>query len=82
MNSSSQKNKENRVPDTRLELGCIVATPGALAALEESRQDAGEFLGRHTAGDWGDLSDADRIENELSLENGFRLLSCTAFETW
>jgi hypothetical protein len=27
------------------------------------------------AGDWGDLSDDDRKENEFSLVHGFRLLS-------
>ncbi len=32
-------------------------------------------IARHAAGDWGDLSDEDRAENELSLRQGFRLLS-------
>ncbi len=32
-------------------------------------------LKRHTAGDWGDLGQEDKKENELSLEKGFRLLS-------
>ena len=48
---------------------------GALTELEEAGQSAGELLSRHAAGDWGDLSDADRKENEFSLLNGFRLLS-------
>jgi len=30
---------------------------------------------RHLSGDWGDIDDADRKENELSLREGFRLLS-------
>jgi len=29
----------------------------------------------HQAGDWGDLPEEDRQENELSLQQGFRLLS-------
>jgi hypothetical protein len=32
------------------ELGQIVATPGALAALKKARQQAGEFLTRHVNG--------------------------------
>jgi hypothetical protein len=60
---------------TRFQLGQVVAIPGALAALEESGEQPSDFLARHVAGDWGDLSDADRNENEFSLVNGFRLLS-------
>jgi len=57
------------------ELGQIVATPGALAALEKAGQGPGEFLTRHVNREWGDLSDEDRKENDYSLEHGFRLLS-------
>ena len=35
--------------------GQIVATPGALQALQEAGQSADEFLTRHVTGDWGDL---------------------------
>jgi len=59
----------------QLQLGHIVATPGALAAFEESGEQPGKFLRRHACGDWGDLSEEDRKENEFSLVNGFRLLS-------
>ena len=57
------------------ELGQIVATPGALAALKKAGQQPGEFLTRHINRDWGDLDEEDRKENEYSLERGFRLLS-------
>ena len=57
------------------ELGQIVATPGALAALKKAGQQPGEFLTRHVHREWGDLDDEDRRENEYSLEHGFRLLS-------
>lgn len=30
---------------------------------------------RHQAGDWGEVSEEDRRENELSLKEGFRLWS-------
>ena len=57
-------------------LGQIVATPGALAALEKTGQHPQEFLSRHLHGDWGkDLSDEDCRENQFGLEHGFRILS-------
>lgn len=55
--------------------GRIVATPGALALLEEANKSPSEFLSRHLRGDWGDLCQDDKAENELSLKHGFRLLS-------
>ena len=57
------------------DLGQLVATPGALAALEKTGQNAMEFLSRPVRGDWGELPDEDKTENRLSLEKGFRLLS-------
>lgn len=56
-------------------LGRIVATPGALSALERLAQTPATFLGRHVCGDWGDLDAEDRRENEESVKHGFRLLS-------
>ena len=55
--------------------GQIVATPGALALLEQAHQSPLEFLSRHLRGDWGDLCQDDKSENELSLKFGFRLMS-------
>src|SRR5438552_927985 len=45
---------------TRLELGSIVATPGALKALGEAHQEAWTFLQRHADGDWGEIPFEDR----------------------
>ncbi len=56
-------------------LGQIVATPGALDALEQAGQSAHELLTKHVHGEWGELDADDRRENELSLREGFRLLS-------
>ena len=56
-------------------LGQVVATPGALAALGKAGQTPLEFLSRHARGDWGELDEHDRKENQLSLERGFRLVS-------
>ncbi|MGA8150749.1 MAG: hypothetical protein WB952_07360 [Terriglobales bacterium] len=55
--------------------GRIVATPGALALLEKVQESPSEFLSRHLRGEWGDLCQDDKAENELSLKHGFRLLS-------
>ena len=57
------------------ELGQVVATPGALAALERAHQAAVEFLARHGSGDWGEVPEEDKKENEVSLLNGTRILS-------
>ena len=65
----------SNTPTIRFELGNIFLTPGALAALSESHQQAAEFLQRHINGDWGELDAHDRAENELSIEQGFRILS-------
>jgi len=66
-----QRLKKRRV----FELGQTVAAPGALAALQKAGQEPADFLRRHVACDWGDLSDEDQKENGYSLEHGFRLLS-------
>jgi hypothetical protein len=65
----------------RFPLGRIVGTPGALLALEEAGENPHAFLRRHLAGDWGDLDDHDRHENERSLTDGCRLLSAYTLST-
>ncbi len=59
----------------RFPLGGVVATPGALRALEKAEQLPAEFLDRHVNGDWGDVPEDDKQENEFSVEHGFRILS-------
>ena len=56
-------------------LGQIVATPGALQALQESQQSPMEFLSRHHQGDWGDVCINDWNANDQDLKDGNRLLS-------
>jgi hypothetical protein len=43
--------------------------------MASSGDDPLDFLCRHLDGDWGELSPEDIAENELSLREGFRLLS-------
>lgn len=60
---------------TKFALGQLVATPGALDALNEAGEDPMVFVARHLSGDWGELSEEDKKENELSVTKGFRILS-------
>lgn len=59
----------------RFDLGRVVATPGALRALEKAEQLPAEFLDRHVNGDWGEVPEEDKQENEYSVEHGLRILS-------
>ncbi|MBO2975415.1 hypothetical protein J4755_25380 [Burkholderia pseudomallei] len=56
-------------------LGRIFATPAALEIIAEACVSIIDLLIRHMRGDWGDLSEADRQQNELSVDAGLRLLS-------
>ncbi len=56
-------------------LGKVYLTIGAREALEEANQQPCEFLAEHQRGDWGLVCDDDRRENELSVREGFRILS-------
>ena len=60
----------------RFPLGQIVATPGALDALNESGQSPALFLARHAEADWGEeLCAEDRQLNDQALIDGSRILS-------
>ncbi len=52
-------------------LGQVVATPGALDLGIDFRP----FLAHHIRGDWGNVSNSDKGENDFSVMNGFRILS-------
>jgi hypothetical protein len=68
-------------PEPLFRLGQVVATPGALESLKAANQDPLELLARHVVGDWGDLCEEDRQENDLSVERGFRILSAYTLTT-
>jgi hypothetical protein len=57
----------------KFRLGHVVVTPNALTRF--AQDDILAALQRHQSGDWGELPEEDRQENELSLQQGFRLLS-------
>lgn len=62
-------------------LGKVVATPGALEALQESGEHLARYLARHASGDWGEVPPEDWEENEFSLKSEFRLLSAYALSS-
>ncbi len=55
--------------------GAIVATPAALEALQEANEDPGALLRRHLSGDWGDMGEFDKLQNESALEGDCRIFS-------
>lgn len=62
-------------PRARFSLGQVVATPGAIGALEQAGLDAPTLLARHQSGDWGDVGTEDHAENELALGRHLRIFS-------
>ena len=78
MQTESETNQRSAF--ARFPIGQTYITPGAEEALMIAGQTAIDFLRRHMSCDWGsELSEEDVQENELSLKEGFRLLSayCT-----
>lgn len=61
--------------EPKFPLGQVVSTPGALDALARAGQEPWQFIHRHVVGDWGELDEEDRRENELSVKEGLRILS-------
>ena len=59
----------------KIAIGQTFMTSGVREAFEESNQTANEFLARHQIGDWGLVCADDRQENDLSVKEGFRILS-------
>ncbi len=56
-------------------LGQVVSTPGAIQALMEEGTGITNLLIRHVTGDWGDLCDSDKRENDFAVTRALRILS-------
>ncbi len=61
-------------------LGRIVMTTNLQGQLQEADPEGWEeelqgLIRRHVTGDWGDLDQHDRRENQLALEKGLRIFS-------
>ncbi|EMI54166.1 plasmid related protein [Rhodopirellula sallentina SM41] len=59
----------------RFALGQVVATPGALDALETAKQTPIEFIQRHVVLDQGELDEEDQQTNLEAVANSERVLS-------
>ena len=75
-------NEENTRP--LFPLGRVVITTNLQAKLRETNPERWEaeligLISRHTSGDWGDLDEDDKRQNDLALVRGFRIFS--AYET-
>lgn len=68
-------------PDLKFEVGEVLVTPTAADALDAHGRTVSELLGRHQAGDWGDVSDQVRLVNQRGLSEGFNLQSTYLLES-
>jgi|GEM_PF-1439187 len=55
--------------------GRLLVTPEALEKLRANHVPVISVMLRHIAGDWGIVSDDDKVQNDLSVAAGLRLLS-------
>ena len=68
------------MPEPLFPLGRTVMTANLQHQLQEADAEHWEeelkgFMDRHVTGDWGDLGEEDKQENDLSVERGFRIFS-------
>jgi hypothetical protein len=56
-------------------LGTVLATRGALSALQSSGFQPIDLLARHICGDWGDVVAEDSVANDLAVAGSMRILS-------
>lgn len=78
-NLSTATNADSTPSPVRFQLGRIFATPGAIDALEESKESAQTFINRHARLEQGELSGEDLKENLFSVNKSLRIFS--AFKT-
>jgi hypothetical protein len=50
--------------------GQVVMTLGVSELVQQGRVNPNSFLRRHLNGDWGDLDDSDRRQNNAALKSG------------
>lgn len=62
-----------RVSEPRFPLGQLVITSNAASRLTDD--DVTSAIRRHVQGDWGEVCEEDRLENDRSLNEGCRILS-------
>jgi hypothetical protein len=65
----------------RFKFGQVVATPGAISALERAGHNPWELIARHVQGDFGEVDAEDRQANEQAIPGGDRILSAYTLRT-
>ncbi len=57
-------------PNIRFSPGQTVMTIGVAALAQQGQLDPSSYLRRHLSGDWGDLDEGDRRQNDAALTSG------------
>ena len=65
----------------KFQVGEVVITPAASAALEANALSIEDLLARHQVGDWGDVSQQLRTVNDRGLVEQFNLQSTYVLPT-
>jgi hypothetical protein len=73
--TTNTESKMSNKPTNRFPLGQIVATPGAIQAMQDAGQTASVFLSRHAACDWGAICQQDKSLNDEAVDGEARILS-------
>ncbi|MEB1846802.1 hypothetical protein VDR43_09240 [Xanthomonas campestris pv. campestris] len=58
------------VSQSRFPTGQLVMTAGVDELVRQGRLNPSPYLRRHLSGDWGDLDDSDRRQNDAALKSG------------
>jgi len=66
--TSNQHDKHRR--KRLFEIGALEFSEGVERLMNEGRLDPMPLFERHMHGDWGDLSDSDRRQNDAALKSG------------
>ena len=59
----------NFTKSPKFKLGKIVITPRSISSLAKSNQLPSDFLTKHQSGDWGELDNFDKKQNDLAIAN-------------
>ena len=71
----SGEDEKTPLPKPLFPLGQTVATPGALETLASLGIEPATLLDRHICGDWGDMVEEDKQENDFSVDKHLRIFS-------
>jgi hypothetical protein len=78
--------QESEVPKPLFEGGWVLASPKALNALAEAELELMAVVSRHLVGDWGDVTEEEKLLNDLAIDHGKRITSVyqlpTGNEIW